>query len=131
MTKKRFYIVSAKCGHVGRGKFVEKNLTIIASSRKEAAEKGRNYPRVKHHWKDAIIDVVEVSVEEYWRIRVMNYSDPYFSVRCIQEQKQYCSEMYDDIREVQKKEYSKENRNKRIIYMMKKRKIAERFSLNF
>jgi len=131
MIKKRFYIVSAKCGHVGRGKFVEKNLTIIASSRKEAAIKGRNCPRVKHHWKDAIIDVVEVTVEEYWKFRVANYSDPYFSVKNIQEQRQYCSDMYDEVKEIEQIEYSKEKRRKRIIYVMKKRRTEERLSIIF
>lgn len=131
MKNKKYFIVTAKCGHVGRNKYIEKNLTIIASSGKEAAKIGRNYPRVKHHWKDAIVDVVEVNEEEYWKFRVENYYDPYFSVRTIQEQKQYCCELYNEVKEVERKEYSKDDRRKRIKYLMMKRQINERLSINF
>lgn len=129
MNEINYYIVAAKCGHVGKGKYIEKNLTIRAESGKEAALKARNYPRVKHHWKDAIVDVTEVNYEEYSRIRVENYSDPYFSVRNIQEQRLYCTNIENNVSEIDYKERLKEDRFKRINYLMRKRKTDERLSM--
>lgn len=131
MKDKRYFIVTAKCGHVGRNKYIEKNLTIMANSGKEAAIKARNYPRVKHHWKDAIVDVIEVEESEYWRLRIENYSDPYFSVQNIQEQRIYCVSINKQIVEVDKDEHSKEERAQRINYLMKKRKVEERLSMMY
>ena len=36
-----YYKVCAKCGHVGRNKFIHKWLYIEASNKKEAAEKAK------------------------------------------------------------------------------------------
>jgi hypothetical protein len=131
MDKSKYFIVIAKCGHVGRNRYIEKELTIRATSGKEAAKIARNYPRVKHHWKDAIVEVIEVDVEEFKRIRVKNYSDPYFSVKNIQEQRMYCINIDEHIRERQSEESYKQDRVKRINYMMKKRKIEERLSMMY
>lgn len=131
MEEDKYFIVTAKCGHVGKNKYIEKNLTIIAISKKEAAEKGRAYPRVKHNWKDAIIDVVEVDEDEYWKFRVENYNDPYFSVRNIQEQRYYCDQIHKEVIEVERKEHSKIERRRRINYLMKKRAIEEKFSVSY
>ena len=49
------YEVCAKCGHVGRYNYVDKIFAVKASSGKEAAAKVRNFPRVKHDHKDAIL----------------------------------------------------------------------------
>jgi transcription initiation factor TFIIIB Brf1 subunit/transcription initiation factor TFIIB len=129
MNEERYFVAIVKCGHVGKNKYIEKELTFRAVSRKEAAAKARNYPRVKHHWKDAIIDVIEVDKDEYKRIRAKNYNDPYFSAKSIQEQRMYCKNIYGSIKEVIKEEKHKEDRNIRISYLMKKRKIAERLSM--
>ncbi len=129
MNEIKHFIVIAKCGHVGRNKYIEKELTFEAFSKKEAARKARNYPRVKHHWKDAIVDVIEVEEEEYWRIRTKNYSDPYFRVHNIQEQRIYCENIHDSVKVFLKEEHSKADRISRINYLMKKRKIDERISM--
>lgn len=131
VNENKYFIVTAKCGHVGRNKYIEKNLTIRASSGKEAAKKARNHPRVKHHWKDAIVDVVEVTEEEYSRIRIENYSDPYFSVKNIQEQRFYCKNIEKNIYEIEVKERHKETRIRRINYLQKKRRIEERVSMMY
>ena len=131
MEDKKYFIVTAKCGHVGKNRYIEKELTIVATSKKEAANKARHYPRVKHHWKDAIVDVVEVDINEYQRVRTENYKDPYFSVRSIQEQRMYCENIHEYVQEIEKEDRHKEDRVRRINYLMKKRKIEERLSMTY
>ncbi len=123
--EERYYIITAKCGHVGSGKFIRKNLTLIAANRKDAAAIGRKLPRVKHDWSDAIEDVREVSMEEYFKQRIKNYADPYFSVGNIQEQRLYCSDIHNNVIKVEKEERSPVKRVRRINYLLKRRKIEE------
>lgn len=92
----KLYKVTAKCGHVGRNFFVIKDFPIKASNGKEAAKIARNIPRVKHHHKDAILNVNEISVEEYERLIVENNNDPYFHCVNVQEQRQYEEVIYSE-----------------------------------
>lgn len=88
--EKKYYIVEAKCGHVGRDNYTLKSFATKAESPKEAAAKTRGFGRVKHHWKDAIVSVHEVSEEEYLAQIEVNNNDPYFRAQSIQEQRAYC-----------------------------------------
>ena len=90
MKREKFYEVEAKCGHVGRGYYVDKCFGVLAHSAKEAAEMVRNFPRVKHHWKDAIGYVEEVNEERYLELRQDNLNDPYMLCKSRREQKQTC-----------------------------------------
>lgn len=92
MEKKR-YIVEAKCGHVGRNNYIIKAFTTKAESPSEAAAKARGFGRVKHHWKDAIVSVREVTEEEYLAQVEANSSDPYFAAKSIQEQRATCKDL--------------------------------------
>lgn len=83
----KYYEVIAKCGHVGEGKCVLITFACAAESGKEAAAKVRAYPRVKHHHKDAIRNVREISFEEYIKLRAENDADPYLHCKNIQEQR--------------------------------------------
>ena len=76
----RYYCVKAKCGHVGRNNYIEKNFYVKAENGKEAALIVRNKPRVKHHQKDAIINVIEISLEEYVLGKKINEKDDYFHI---------------------------------------------------
>lgn len=91
--KERFFEVVAKCGHVGRNFYVLKTFALSASSRKDAAEKARSLPRVKHHYKDAIRSVSEISYERFSEICRENDNDPYLHCTSIQEQRDLCSDM--------------------------------------
>ena len=73
-----YYLVSAICGHVGRGKGIVKCFSIKARNGKEAAAKCRNMPRVKHDNKHAILNTRLVDEDEYWRQMEENNGDPYF-----------------------------------------------------
>ena len=66
MNENKKYIVSTKCGHVGNNKYIVIDFAVSAKSAKEAAGIARNIPRVKHHWKNAIEEVREVTPEEYY-----------------------------------------------------------------
>ena len=57
----RYYAVDAKCGHVGINNYIIVKFAVAANSGKEAALKTRFFPRVKHHQKDAIINVKEIN----------------------------------------------------------------------
>lgn len=76
----RYYCVKAKCGHVGRNNYIEKNFYVRTENGKDAALIVRNKPRVKHHQKDAIINVIEISLEEYVLGKKINEKDDYFHI---------------------------------------------------
>lgn len=80
------YEVVCKCGHVGRGQYIEISFPVTADSKKDAAAIGRNIPRVKHHHKDAVLKVIEISNKEYFDLIEKNKNDPYLHCRNIQEQ---------------------------------------------
>lgn len=84
--ERKYYAVKCKCGHVGRDCYIPIEFAVIASSKKEAAEIGRNIPRCKHHHKDCILNVRELSYQEYIKLNKDNANDPYLHCKSIQEQ---------------------------------------------
>ena len=111
----RLYQVSAKCGHVGRSNFVVKEFPVKANDGREAAKLVRNFPRVKHHQKDAILDVFEISVEEFESLRERNSNDPYFQCTNVPEQRMYEEIVYPEI----KKEKPERRTSSKNIYLGK------------
>ena len=91
------YAVTAKCGHTGFGTgfFMPITFAVNAETAREAAKLARDFPRVKHDHKDAIIGVHTVQMAEYVNILRTNDFDPYLKARSIQEQRRQIS--YDDI----------------------------------
>ena len=87
--EKKYYGVKCKCGHVGRSHYIPIEFAVIACSKKEAAEIGRLLPRCKHHHKDCVLDVRELSLEEYEELSEANHNDPYLRCQSIQEQSDY------------------------------------------
>ena len=53
-------------------------------------------PRVKHHRKDAIIDVRKISEEEYLELKEINKNDSYFKVGSKQEQEKLCKDIAEE-----------------------------------
>ena len=98
------YEVCAKCGHVGRGYYVDKVFAVIASNGKEAAAKVRQFPRVKHDYKDAILYVKKIDEERFYEILDLNKMDPFLHCHNIQEQRRTCN------LEAKKEERRRENR---------------------
>ena len=120
----KYYVVTAKCGHVGRDYYIPIDFPIRAESRTEAAKIARGLPRVKHHHKDAILDCREVSFEEYKAVHEKNKTDTYLLCHSSSEQKLLCN-IEDRIIKENRKE-TQLNRNNRIPYLLKRRRIAER-----
>ena len=88
-----FYLVTTKCGHVGKGHYVPITFPIKAENGKEAAKIARMLPRVKHHHWDAILKCEKVTAEEYMIQLIKNACDPYLHVRSKKEQR----ELVEDI----------------------------------
>ena len=112
-----FFEVQAKCGHVGMNKYVLKNFYIKTDSAKKAAYIIRNVPRVKHHHKDAIRNVREITYEEYVEGSKRMEADDYFRIHNSSEQKGLLTE------NVFYEEYEERKKTREVNFKLKKTKI--------
>lgn len=111
----KYYSVKTKCGHVRKSQFTIQMFYIKAENKKEAAKKARNKPRVKHHRKDAIIEVKEISMTEYFAGLKGMLGNPYFQVHSSSEQRRLCPEGTLEIfKEEAPKKYKKKRNGQRI-----------------
>ena len=111
MTKK-YFAVTVKFGHVGQHKCIIKTVPVTAESGKEAAFIARWMPRVKHHDKYAIINVKEIDLEAYLVLLIEKSFDPYFQCKSIQEQRNECVGIEDEIQYMEEDEIDYEKRDK-------------------
>ena len=58
--KNKYFKVTAKCGHVGKGNYVPVAFAVKAESRSAASQKVMTYHRVKKQLNDAIISCEEI-----------------------------------------------------------------------
>ena len=86
MTEDKYYIVKAKCGHVGRDKYIPIDFPIKAKSKTEAAAIVRKKARVKKDHKDAVLSVMEVDKTTFDNQQFCNEHDPYLTVRSKHDQ---------------------------------------------
>ena len=111
-----YYCVVVKCGHVGRNRYVLKELAIDAENGKEAAKKARLTPRVKHHHKDAIREVVKISKMEYLKLKDQNSNDNYFKCQNVQQQRLLINfseeELFEEV--IEKKFYKEKDTTKKV-----------------
>ena len=84
---KKYFEVTAKCGHVGKNKYIPITFFVNAESAKEAAEICRDIPRVKHDHRDAILNVAEITNTEFVEGIRNNECDPYLQAKNIQQQR--------------------------------------------
>ena len=129
----KYYIVSTKCGHVGRKNYITIDFPVKASSSKEASKKVRQFPRVKRHRKDVIENVEEVDREIYNLQKMKNHQDPYLKARSKQEQNRLCKDLELRIKKhhvVEDEDYYIK-RQRRVNYLMKKRAIERKLSPSF
>ena len=130
MKTKKYYEVIAKCGHVGRKNYIPVKFAVVAESGKEAAKKVRQFPRVKHDHKDAILDVRCITLEEFLEIKEINDKDPYLKCHSRQEQNlivNLAERMVADLHNV-KQAFDKQARKYRVAYKLRKFKILEESS---
>lgn len=85
-SNRHYYLVTVKCGHVGKNNYIPITFPTITKTASEAAMLIRNKGRVKHHQKDAILFVEETDYEGFLRQELINHHDPYLNARNIQEQ---------------------------------------------
>lgn len=119
-----YFKVVCKCGHVGRQHYVPVQFAVVAESGKEAARIARDFPRVKHDHKDAILKVEKIDYEQFLEIKVMNDNDQYLHCHSRSEQNASCDlldRLVEDTHN-QKIEYKKEDRKDIIAYKLKKYK---------
>ena len=84
--KLEMFVAVCKCGHVGREKYIPIPFPIKAESRKDAARIARDMPRVKHHHKDAILNVIKIDLRRYNELKRANNQDNYLHCQNIQDQ---------------------------------------------
>lgn len=106
----KHYKVVAKCGHVGRNRYIVKSFYVVANDGKEAAAKVRWFPRVKHHWKDAIELVCEIDRQEYINGKREISEDKYFQVKNSSEQRAFQCVLPDEICEHEIIKYKKNDK---------------------
>ena len=126
----KYFMVIAKCGHVGRKNYIPIKFAVVAESGKEAAKKVRQFSRVKHDHKDAILDVRCITLEEFLEIKEINDKDPYLKCHSKQEQNlivNLAERMVADLHNV-KQEFGKQSRKDRVAYKLRKFKILEEYS---
>lgn len=88
-----------------------KYLYIRASDKKDAAKRIRYAPRVKHDYRDAIREVIEISLEQYLiGCKSMN-EDLFFQVHNSSDQRLYNVVSIDEIKREEEKIKFKKNRN--------------------
>lgn len=64
-----YYKVKAYCGHVGAGKSQLLTFAVEAESITDAIRITRSMPMVKHNHARAIKDVIEITKEEFDKLR--------------------------------------------------------------
>lgn len=88
-----FYLVSCKCGHVGRKNYIPIDFPVHAEDGREAASKARYIPRVKHDHKDAILNCVEIDYDTYLKQIDINNHDAYLLCKSKHEQNKIMSQI--------------------------------------
>jgi hypothetical protein len=82
-----------KCGHVGNNFYIPITFVIRAENAREAAAVARQQPRVKHHHKDAILEVKCINEFEAREICRLNDLDPYLKCKNKQEQRAFVEQI--------------------------------------
>lgn len=110
-----YFRVEAKCGHVGRNKFILKNFFIKSENKKSAAQTVINFPRVKHNHKDVIRVVENISKGKYIEGITETSNDMYFNVTNSTDQKRYCLFGENEIKDETINQKYRKKRHKRYL----------------
>lgn len=130
MNEKKYYLVEAKCGHVGKNYYIIKTFPIQASSGKKAAKLARQLPRVKHHLKSAIVSTKQVSKSTYLKQLQLNESDPYFYAENKQEQKKMCVMLADHIKPMHQESERVRTKRRTVRYRLRKLELQAKTYYN-
>lgn len=123
-----YYKVLARCGHVKKGRYIEKWFYVEEESKKEAAQIIRNTSRVKHHKKKAIEDVRTISFEEYLLGLKSMGADPYFKAHNSTDQRRMNAVKDEDVKlEEESVTYKKSRMGQRIRFESYSRELDREF----
>ncbi len=121
----KYYLVIAKCGHVGKGKYVEVEFPVYAIDKHSASQMCLRKGKVKKHLKNAISSIYEITYEEYLK-RLDVYKENQFVKAHTKK------EIVDYIESAQKLESDRKgyknsfkSRSERVLYLLKRNKIME------
>ena len=125
-----YYFVIAKCGHVGKGKYIDVIFPIMAETKKEASQMVLLKPKVKKQLSNVISSVFEVSKEEFDKQININKEDIYIHSHCKQEIKELLNS--DKIQILPKKKQYKNSfefnsKKDKVNYYNKKEKIKNMY----
>lgn len=132
MSKRKCFVVTAKCGHVRRRRYILKEFPVMAFSMKSAAQKVKGFPRVKKHCKTCIVSVREVSAKELRELYEANGEDPYFQSVCTRDALIKVPNLWNQVRKIERrKAYKNElefpSASARSLYHHRKEKQAEKY----
>ena len=117
----KYYVVIAKCGHVGNGKYIDIEFPVVAENGSLAAKKILNRSKVKKHLKNAITNVKEVMKDEYLYYVNQNSKDEYLHSHCSKE---------FDITNYEVKNLESREKSKKIEFNSRKERIEYIFRRN-
>lgn len=92
-----YFLVTAKCGHVGKNFYYKGNFYIEAENGRIAAQIVRDAPRVKHGHKDAILSVRKIEYQEFLIGKQKESQKPYYTCFSKQDQNKYWDEIKKDV----------------------------------
>lgn len=101
----KYFVVTCKCGHVGKRKYVLINFPIKAPNKKMACEIAKSAPRVKHDARDCIRKIKEISETEFFELKKINSEDPY--LKCTSNYDQAMIDMTGRIHEMKRIHHKK------------------------
>lgn len=96
---KKYFEVIAKGGHVGRDKYYECHFPVCAPNKEIASLYSKNLPRIKKDHKDAILEIIEVTKEEFLSICQKFDINPYFHCNSKHEQNENFKEIRKNLQE--------------------------------
>ena len=121
-----YYAVKTMAGHVGKGKYYEVTFPVYAENGREAAEKARWIPRVKHHNKYCILEVKKITIEEYNELVEYNKKNPYLLCSSNQELRRVMPDIGKDIKNNKSyKNYSIKRKKENLEYRLKKSELID------
>lgn len=125
MRQINYYLVYAKCGHVGKRNYLEIAFPIYAKTAHEAAQMVLKRPKVKKHLKNAITLVEEISYEDYLNELEIFKNNDY--IKAHSKRDLMLCELDINHLESDFKQYKKSftSRIERVNYILKKNRIKE------
>ena len=124
----KYYLVKAKCGHVGNGKYLEVDFPIRAETMSDAAQMCLQRPKVKRHLKNAISSVCEVPYDCYQEMMNAFLTNSYVRAHTKKEVLPWLDQVQPLDYCKKEKKSSFADRAERIHFLMKKNKLKEDYS---